>query len=880
MKILLLCIISIFLTITLNAQTPNASGVVFVKTIAAGTGNGSSWANATTNLQGAINATGVSQVWVAAGIYQLATNTSYVMKNGVAIYGSFPATGTPTMTDRNFTTHTTTLKGNGASVIYNDYNGLTVTAILDGFTITGGSADSGGGIFNNSSSPSLSNLTISGNTAVFTGGGICNFYYSSPSLINVCISGNTAVHNGGGIYNISPLSSLINVSISGNTANFGGGIYSETAITTIKNSIILGNSTGVKTSSVSPQTYTNSIVQDLTATTSGNISAGALTANDIFTAPQAPGQSTGGDYTLKAGSLAINSGRNADNATSFDLAGNARIQKGAIDMGAYESAFAPILVPDVNKIVYVKVNGAGSFKGDSWINATDNLQGAINATGVSQVWVAKGIYQLAAGTSYTMKNGVAIYGSFPDTGTPTIVDRNFTTHTTILKGNGAASVIKNIFYTVSPLTSTASLDGFTVTGGGGTNGGGIYNSYASPILTNITLTGNQANQGGGIYNGFNSSPILTNVTISGNTASLYGGGIFNSTNSSPILTNVTISGNSSTVNGGGIHNGNSSSPILTNVTLSGNTATQAGGAMYNDNDTSPKLRNSIILGNNTGVFNSTLGVNVPVYTNSLIQGIAASGNNLDGTAILRAAVFTDFTNANYTLKAGSPAINAGDKTLFNAGQTPDLSAITTDLTGNPRVVDNAIDMGAYEYQVIAVLPLNLSAFTATTQNKVAKLKWTAGSQQNNKSFIISRSNDAVNFKELSRVEGHGNTNVMQSYAYNDNAPLNGINYYHLQQIDYDGKITSLGVKALDFNLMLKDIKVYPNPVVAVTTITFEATKYHELSVWDINGKLLDTLEVKPTDTSLNIDFSRYPSGLYLISITGAGESVKVKVLKK
>ena len=189
-------------------------------------------------------------------------------------------------------------------------------------------------------------------------------------------------------------------------------------------------------------------------------------------------------------------------------------------------------------------------------------------------------------------------------------------------------------------------------------------------------------------------------------------------------------------------------------------------------------------------------------------------------------------------------------------------------------------MGAYEYQVITVLPVNLSAFTATAQNNAAKLKWSTASQQNNSAFIISRSNDGVNFSELTRVVGHGSTNVMQSYAYNDNTPLNGLNYYRLQQIDYDGKISSLGVKALNFNLTVKDIKVYPNPVVAVTTIAFESAKYNKLSVWDLNGKLLQTFEVKPTHTSLSIDFSRYPSGNYLISITGAGESAVVKVIKK
>ncbi|KPA15605.1 hypothetical protein MHK_004188, partial [Candidatus Magnetomorum sp. HK-1] len=101
---------------------------------------------------------------------------------------------------------------------------------LSNVTITKNTANRiGGGIYCDSSSPSLSNITISGNTANWDAGGIYCSYNSSPSLSNVTISGNTAYSLGGGIYcsyNSSP--SLSNITISGNTAySFGGGIYCD-----------------------------------------------------------------------------------------------------------------------------------------------------------------------------------------------------------------------------------------------------------------------------------------------------------------------------------------------------------------------------------------------------------------------------------------------------------------------------------------------------------------------------------------------------------------------------------------------------------------------------------------------------------------------------
>src|SRR5690606_731656 len=115
-----------------------------------GSGNGSSWAAASGNIQAMINASAANdQVWVAAGTYQPSYGSGFSMKEGVKIYGGFPETGTPIAADRNPELNVTTLSGNDFRVITNDSNGLTNAAILDGFTITNGiSMQDGGGIYN------------------------------------------------------------------------------------------------------------------------------------------------------------------------------------------------------------------------------------------------------------------------------------------------------------------------------------------------------------------------------------------------------------------------------------------------------------------------------------------------------------------------------------------------------------------------------------------------------------------------------------------------------------------------------------------------------------------------------------------------------------
>jgi len=116
------------------------------------------------------------------------------------------------------------------------------TSVLTGFTITNGQVNKGGGIYCYESSPSLENVTITGNSAEDYGGGIyCND--SSPILENVTITGNSAENGGGGIYckeNSSP--SLDNVTITDNLAERGGGIYCYESSPSLENVTITNNS--------------------------------------------------------------------------------------------------------------------------------------------------------------------------------------------------------------------------------------------------------------------------------------------------------------------------------------------------------------------------------------------------------------------------------------------------------------------------------------------------------------------------------------------------------------------------------------------------------------------------------------------------------------
>ncbi|MBB4118811.1 hypothetical protein GGR32_001102, partial [Mesonia hippocampi] len=328
-------------------------------------------------------------------------------------------------------------------------------------------------------------------------------------------------------------------------------------------------------------------------------------------------------------------------------------------------------------------NGSSLIDGFS---ITGGNASSYNGTYVNLLYVGRGngggIYNVNSSPNLT---NVSLTGNATNSGGGGMYNHSSSPSLTnvSLTGNAAHNGGGMCNYSSSP-----SLTNVSLTGNAAYAGGGMYNTSASPSLTNVSLTGNSATVGGGMYNISSSSPNLINLNIIKNKA-YNGGGVYNY-HSSPSLTNVSITENSATNNGGGMYNYNYSSPSLTNVTIVNNIATRSGGGMYNDYYSSSAINNTIVWG---GIVNNNSN-----YTaiHSLIEGDSNTVNgNVDATGLSETDIFTDLYNGDYSLKDGSPAIDAGSNNLYTGDLNND-----TDLAGNTRLFGSTIDIGAFEHHGI------------------------------------------------------------------------------------------------------------------------------------------------------------------------------------
>lgn len=468
-------VVSTILLSSLTFAAVNNPTVIYVNASADGANTGTSWADAFTTLQPALDAAQAgSEIWVAAGMYkpskliqatQEIQYKTFQLKHGVGIYGGFAGIETERdqrSRDPNLTILSGDINGDDTDVIGwmvperfdNSYHvfyhpdglNLDAAAILDGFTIKDGNPrvsygtdyHCGGGMFNGDGNcPTINNCIFKHNAAVY-GAGMYNAKLSSPTITRCIFMENAA-----------------GAKIVQNEGGYGGGLYTNSTNAIISDCAFVNNTAISQGAGILCQgqvILTRCTFQGNSSDKGGGlflISSGAVTITYCVFHKNTAGRYGGGLYS-EGGSPSLSHCSFLGNSAYYS--GGGMYNKGGMPAILNCSFMQNITVHNLHE------GGAGMFNDGCCATITGCIFEANNTTYPENegAWNAPG----GGITNYKNSNGLIVRCSF--------------------------------------LRNSA--------GGGG----GIYNSGSSPVVRDCTFTENSAGGRGGCGGGmatFHYNPI-------------------------------------------------------------------------------------------------------------------------------------------------------------------------------------------------------------------------------------------------------------------------------------------------------------------------------------------------------------------------------------
>lgn len=503
-----------------------------------------------------------------------------------------------------------------------------------------------------------------------------------------------------------------------------------------------------------------------------------------------------------------------DNYSNNTISIAQKYQDNLDDINVFETALTPSEILTLaetrsSEIIYVNQSATGTNDGSSWTNAFTDLQLALGYANIEgdSVFVAKGSYTPNTKTeSFVIADGISVFGGFIGAEN-SITERDIMTNITALSGDilgndQAVSYTEttrsdNAYNVIQPGKNVV-IDGFTISGGHAMNqgntvqrsGGAIVRIHSSAqedalVIQNCIIKDNTAwAQAAGIYCDFRPAGQNTSVTINNcefyNNISTVGSAVsivnrtsgllsFNNSNSlyhhnrienestrdglagsalflfsiaansnlTAKLTNITITENIDNGTGNG-----SNTPIAYRVNTSN---AKLYLEVYNSIISKPAPETTFGLQSNSAtqkmdeltIFNTR--IDESSFSNYAKQ--ETTGNLTDV-----APIFSDINTNDFTLtSANTDLINKGDNTYVTA---------TFDLSGNARITDNTVDMGAYEYGGTITSLTNVNHSTSFYPNPAKDIVYTgAGKVEiidiNGLVVLAETTQESINISHLS-----------------------------------------------------------------------------------------------------------------------------------
>ena len=490
----------------------------------------------------------------------------------------------------------TIIDGGGNYHVVRFVNNEDSTSVLEGFTVSNGYSERGGGIYcSTNGNPRIKFIRVIGNQAIYSGGGI--FFESNcySVISDVLIRNNYSEGDGGGIGFSDCDVQLIDVFIENNSAQYGGGCHiignnvDFSDVSVVNNSAEL-NGGGIYYSGGTGEFTDLTIMNNNSGRYGGGVfcDSGELDLSNVTIAYNCCDENGGGLYTNETildfdidnrCSIFLNNTNNRGNGSDifslvpivvtcniFTVLQPTEYHASPLDNFTFDINQGT--QGQVNRNLYVSPDGSNSNSGISFDEPLKTIQYAysilLNNNNHRIIYLDEGVYSPSSNGEFfpiTPINNTELVG----------VDQD----SVILDAEGSAGVIR--LYNLH----NVDISGFTIINGDARQGGGIacIDIQGRIFVENVTIEGNNASYGGGIF--VENCPIELESVIIENNSAVSGGGIYLN-ESSADMNGVQILDNTSWDNGGGIFQYNTDVEG-SNVIVSENSSQEQGGGIYLNN---------------------------------------------------------------------------------------------------------------------------------------------------------------------------------------------------------------------------------------------------------------------------------------------------------
>ena len=200
---------------------------------------------------------------------------------------------------------------------------------------------------------------------------------------------------------------------------------------------------------------------------------------------------------------------------------------------------------------------------------------------------------------------------------------------------------------------------------------------------------------------------------------------------------------------------------------------------------------------------------------------------------------------------------------------------------------NSGNFAVPRFSTLAVVPVTLTRFGATLQDKDVLIAWNTAGEINSRNFVVERSSNGRDFLPVGTITAAGNISTEQQYSFVDrniDAEAATTYYYRLKTVDIDGRSAYSAVAVVHVNSKLMVASIFPNPLNNTGALNILAVEKQQINfrIVNSNGQVIKQgiYNVVKGNNRFELDIQEMSPGSYFLLLDGSNTATRVPFVKQ